>query len=166
MFFRCAAKSVVTLFATPLLHCLVDGNRALRARFPVLDVDNAWLSLRRDDPSFSLRRLDFRFASELACRSRVAHNREPVLSEDKPYCEPFERDYRLISDARTQNAWTEISSHLASHRISHAEFRRLARSSERAAVLLVSCCLAQRSRGFASPGSRCAFGRALFHFSF
>jgi len=145
---------------------LADRNRAQRAQFPVPGVDNASRSLRRGAPSFSLRQQGCRFASELAYHSHVAHNREPVLSEGPLCCALFGRDCKLTSDALTRSALREIPIPPVSHRICSAELRRLARSSEQVAALLRSCCLAQRSRGFANPGSRYAFRRVLFHSSF
>jgi hypothetical protein len=53
MFFRCDAKGVVILSATPLIQCLARGNRAQRARFPVPRADSASRSLRRGAPSFA-----------------------------------------------------------------------------------------------------------------
>ena len=166
MVFRCVAKGVVTLFATPMLQMLVDGNRAQRARFPVPGADSASRSLRRGAPSFSLRLRDCRFASELAYRNHVAHSTEPVLAEGPPCCALFGRDYRLTSDALTRSASTEISSPPVLHHICSAGFRVLARSLEQVAALLRSCCLAQRSRGFTNQGSRYASGRVLFRSSF
>ena len=145
---------------------LVDGNRARRARFPVPDADGASRSLRRDAPSFSSRPQGCRFASALAYRSHVAHSREPVLAEGPLCCVLFGRDCKLTSDALPRSALTEIPSPPVSHRICSGESRRLGYSSEQVVALLRSCCLAQRSRGFANPGSRYAFGRVLFRFLF
>jgi hypothetical protein len=150
----CVAKGVVNLFATRLRSRLADGNRALRARFPVPGADSASRSLRRGAPLFSLRLQGCRFASELAYHSHVAHSREPVLSRGPLCCALFGRDCKLTLDALTRSALTEIPSPPVSHRICSAEFRRLARSSEQVVALLRSCCLAQRSRGFATGHTR------------
>ena len=162
----CVAKGVVILFATPLLQSLADGNRAPRARFPIPGADSASQSLRRGAPSFSLRQQGCRFASELACRSHVAHSKEPALSEDLLCCALFGRDCKLTSDAQMRSASMEIPNPAVLHRTWSAEFRRLVRSSEPVVALLRSCCLAQRLRGFASPDSRYASGRVLFRSSF
>ena len=87
-----------------------------------------------------------------------------------PTCQVFNdlprRDCKLISGALTRSALTEIPSPPVSPRICSAESRRLARSSKQVVALLRSCCLAQRSPGFANPGSRYASGRVLFRSSF
>jgi hypothetical protein len=163
--FRCVAKGVVTPIATPL-QMLADGNRAPLARFPAPGADSASQSLRRGAPSFSLRLPSCRFALELAYRSHVAHSKEPALSEGQLCCALFERDCKLTSGALTRSGSTEIPSPPVLHRICPAEFRILVRSLEQVAALRLSCCPAQRSRGFANPGSRYAFGRVLFHSSF
>ena len=133
--FRCVAKGVVTLFATPRLQKPVDGNRAQRARFPVPGADSASRFLRRDAPSFALRPQGCQFASELAYHSRAAHSREPILSEGPLCCALFGRDCKSTLGALTRSAWTEIPSPPVWHRICSAEFRRLARSSGQVVAL-------------------------------
>src|SRR5215471_6525740 len=95
---------------TQQFQSLADGNRARRARFPVPGADSASRSLRRGAPSFSLRLQGCRFASELAYRSHVAHNKEPAFPEGPLCCALFERDCKLTSDALTRSASTEIPS--------------------------------------------------------
>jgi hypothetical protein len=56
---------------------------------------------------FSSRRQGFRFASELAYHSHIAHSREPVLSEGSLCWALFGRDCKLTSDALTRSALTE-----------------------------------------------------------
>jgi hypothetical protein len=68
---RYGSKGAVTLFRYAATSVLGGRNRARRARFPVPDVVNASQSSRRGAPSSSLRRLGFRFASRLACRSHA-----------------------------------------------------------------------------------------------
>jgi hypothetical protein len=139
-------------------------NRAQHARFPVPGADSVLRSLRRDVPWFPSQRQGLRFASELAYHSQVAHSREPVLSEGPLCCALFGRDCMTV-DALTRSALTEIPSPPVSHRICSriSKTRLLIGTSRRPSV---SCCLAQRSRGFADPGSRYAFGRVLFRSSF
>src|SRR5215469_17204857 len=135
-------KRCRNLFATLLFQRLADGNRVQRARFQAPGADSASPFSHHDAPSFSLRPQGYRFASELAYRSRVAHSKEPLLSEGPLYCALFGRDCKLTSDALKRSASTETPSPPLSHRTCSGEFRRLARSSERVVALLVCCCLA------------------------
>lgn len=103
---------------------------------------------------FSSQRQDSRFSLELAYRSHVAHNKGPVLFEGLLCCEPFGRDYIRTADLPTLSALREKASPPTVPHICTAEFRKPARSWERAFALLKFCCLAQRSRADRCPSVR------------
>ena len=138
----CVAKGVVISICYHCIQSLADGSRAPRARFQTPGADTCIASLYVAVPHRShYGQQGCRFASELACRSHVAHSKEPALSEGLALLRAFRKRLQIdlrCPDAERFDGNTQPSC-LASHLVRRiSKTRPLIGTSRRPSAVLLS----------------------------